>query len=88
MAAVKVKILGKDYWLGPADQEEERLQHIASLLDERLKEVINSSNLPALSATVLVALNLTNELLQLQESQEQLMQVVEKNFNQVLLSFE
>ena len=88
MAPVKVQILGTDYWLSSSG-EEERLQVVAATLDEKLKEILAASkNLPVLSATVLVALNLTNELLQLQEAQEKILQDFENRLNQVLVGLE
>lgn len=88
MSAVKVQILGTDYWLSTTGQEE-RLHEVAANLDERLKEILAASkNLPVLSATVLVALNLTNELLQLQEMQEQGLQDFEKKLDAVLVNLE
>jgi cell division protein ZapA (FtsZ GTPase activity inhibitor) len=84
VSAVKVQIMGTDYWLNTSGQEE-RLQIVAASLDEKLKEVLAASkNLPILSATVLVALNLTNELLQLQETQEKMLQDFENHLDAVL----
>lgn len=86
--SVKVQILGTDYWLSSSGQEE-RLHEVAASLDEKLKEILAASkNLPVLSATVLVALNLTNELLQLQEMQEKMLQDFENQLDAVLVSLE
>ncbi len=88
MSAVKVQILGTDYWLSSSGQEE-RLHEVAASLDEKLKEILAASkNLPVLSATVLVALNLTNELLQHQEMQEKMLQDFENRLDAVLVSLE
>jgi cell division protein ZapA (FtsZ GTPase activity inhibitor) len=68
---------------------EEQLHIVAATLDEKLKEILAASkNLPILSATVLVALNLTNELLQLQDAQEKILQDIEKRLDQILANFE
>jgi cell division protein ZapA (FtsZ GTPase activity inhibitor) len=86
--AVRVQILGTDYFLRSSGNEEQ-LHIVAATLDEKLKEILAASkNLPILSATVLVALNLTNELLQLQEAQENVLQDIEKRLDQILASFE
>ena len=87
-ATVKIQILGIDYWLSSSGQEE-RLLEVAASLDEKLKEILaTSKNLPVLSATVLVALNLTNELLQLQEMQERILRDFENKLDAVLVSLE
>ena len=88
MSAVKVQILGTDYWLS-SDGQDERLQKIAASLDEKLKEILAASKtLPVLSATVLVALNLTNELLQLQEMQDKMLHDFENQLDAVLSNLE
>ena len=90
--AVRVQILGIDYWLS-SDRQEEHLHEVATSLDEKLREILAASNasnaskkLSELEATVLVALNLTNELLQLQEMQDKLLRDFENQLDTVLLN--
>ena len=88
MSAVKVQILGTEYLLSSPGQEE-RLQQVAAELDEKLKEMLATyKNLSPPKATVLVALNLTSELLQLREMQEKILQDFEKHLDAVLVSLE
>ncbi len=89
MSAVKVKILGTEYPLASSPGQEGRLQEVAAALDEKLKEMLATyKHLSPPRATVLVALNLTNELLQLQEAQEKILQDFEKRLDTVLVRLE
>lgn len=88
MSAVKVQILGTEYLLSSPGQEE-RLHEVAAVLDEKLKEMLAAyKSLSPPKATVLVALNLTNELLQLRETQEKILQDFENHLDAVLVSLE
>ena len=77
MNTVKVDILGSEYELRSPGGEEQ-VRRVAAHLNERLNEVLTTTNTSStLAAAVLAALNITNDFLQLKESQEQLLQEIE-----------
>jgi len=77
LGAVKVQILGNEYVLNsPAG--EVHLRKVASHLNAALNEVLTTTNTSStMAATVLAALNITHELLQLKEQQDSLAQEFE-----------
>ena len=86
--AVTVEILGNEYVLR-SDAGEERVRQVAALLNDRLNEVLATTNTSStLAAAVLAALNITNELLQLQDKQEALFQEIEAKTNRLLKMIE
>lgn len=77
MAAVKVEILGSEYVLR-SDQGEEQVREVACFLNDKLNEILTTTRTSStLSATVLAALNIASELMQLQQEQDKLLQEIE-----------
>jgi len=68
---VAVKILGKDYRIACAENEQEALIHSAQELDEQMKEIRDSGKVTGTDRiAVLAALNLAHELNQAQTKTE------------------
>lgn len=85
---VTVEILGNEYVLR-SEAGEERVRQVAELLNQRLEEVFSANKTSStLSAAVLAALNITNELLQLRDQQEKLFQEIEAKTERLLLLIE
>lgn len=77
MGAVKVQILGNEYVLR-SEAGEAQVRRVAAHLNARLNEILTTTNTSStLAATVLAALNVTNELLQLKDEQEHLLEEIE-----------
>ncbi len=88
MASVKIQILGNEYLLR-TEGSEGQLRRVAAHLNARLNEVLTNTNTSStLAATVLAALNITNELLQLQDRQEHLLQEIETKAERLLEKIE
>ncbi|MCA1906364.1 MAG: cell division protein ZapA [Desulfarculus sp.] len=88
MASVKIQILGNEYLLR-TEGSEGQLRRVAAHLNARLNEVLTNTNTSStLAATVLAALNITNELLQLQDRQEHLLQEIETQAERLLEKIE
>lgn len=88
MASVKIQILGNEYLLR-TEGSEGQLRRVAAHLNARLNEVLTNTNTSStLAATVLAALNITNELLQLQDRQEHLLQEIETKAERLLAKIE
>ena len=85
---ITVEILGNEYVLR-SEAGEERVRQVAELLNQRLEEVMAANRTSStLSAAVLAALNITNELLQLRDQQEKLFQEIEAKTERLLLLIE
>ncbi len=81
---VKVEILGQEYELR-SEASDDQLVRVASHLNQRLNEVLSTTNTSsALAAAVLAALNITNEFLKLRDQQEQKMQEIEGKAERLL----
>jgi cell division protein ZapA len=88
LASVKIQILGNEYLLR-TEGSEGQLRRVAAHLNARLNEVLTNTNTSStLAATVLAALNITNELLQLQDRQEHLLQEIETQAERLLAKIE
>jgi len=88
LASVKIQILGNEYLLR-TEGSEGQLRRVAAHLNARLNEVLTNTNTSStLAATVLAALNITNELLQLQDRQEHLLQEIETKAERLLEKIE
>lgn len=61
-----VRIAGKEYTLVSTDSPE-HLARVASYVDRQLSETMRSGRIPANAASVLVAMNLADELLHAQD---------------------
>lgn len=84
MAAVKIQILGNEYVLNSSSGEV-HVRRVAAHLNARLNEVLSTSNTSStLAATVLAALNITHELLQLKDQQDSLLQEFEAQIDRLL----
>ena len=86
--AVKVEIMGSEYVLR-SEAGEERVRQVAALLNQRLNEVLTNTNTSSsLATTVLAALNITHELLQLKDEQQSLLQEIEAKTERLLKKIE
>jgi cell division protein ZapA len=84
VAAVKVQILGNEYLLR-SSAGEGQVRRVAAHLNAQINEVSNNSSPSSnLAAVVLAALNITNELLQLKDSQEKFYKEIEANSERLL----
>ncbi len=84
MGAVKVQILGNEYVLN-SSAGEVHLRRVASHLNAALNEVLSTNNTSStVAATVLAALNITHELLQLKDQQTSLVQEIEASSERLL----
>jgi cell division protein ZapA len=84
VAAVKVQILGNEYLLR-SNASEGQVRRVAAHLNAQINEVVNKSSPSSnLAAVVLAALNITNELLQLKDSQEKFYKEIEANTERLL----
>lgn len=78
MGSVEVYILGQRYTI-KGDAPEEHIRKLASYVDEKLKEVYNSSpNITPVKASILAALNITDELFRLKNEQEEMARYIEE----------
>jgi cell division protein ZapA len=78
MGSVEVYILGQRYTI-KGDAPEEHIRKLASYVDEKLKEVHNSSpNITPVKASILAALNIADELFRLKNEQEELTRYIEE----------
>lgn len=84
MSAIKIQILGNEYVLNSSSGEV-HVRRVAAHLNARLNEVLSNANTSStLAATVLAALNITHELLQLKDQQENLLQEFEAKIEGLL----
>lgn len=73
LASVTVKILEKEYQVACPEEERAALLQSADTLNRRMKEIRDSGKVVGLDRmAVMVALNLANELLQLQKAFEEI----------------
>lgn len=88
MGSVKVEILGNEYVL-KSDAGEGHVRRVAAHLNAKLNEVLRECRTSStLSAIVLAALNITNELLLIKDQQENLLQEIEANTERLLVKIE
>ena len=59
---VTVRVAGKEYTLVSADRPE-HMARVAAYVDRKISEVIAAARLPSATASVLVALNIADELM-------------------------
>lgn len=75
---VKVTILDKEYLIACPEEEKVGLMESAAYLNRRMKEVRDSGKVVGSERiAMMVALNLTHEMLQSQENSEEISQLVE-----------
>ena len=66
-----VRVAGKEYTLVSADSPE-HLTRVATYLDRKITETVLATRLPKETVTVLVALNITDELMKAQAENSRL----------------
>jgi cell division protein ZapA len=78
MGSIEVYILGQRYTI-KGDAPEEYIRKLASFVDEKLREVYTSSpNITPVKASILAALNISDELFRLKSEQEELTKYIEE----------
>ncbi|MBM4137703.1 MAG: cell division protein ZapA [Nitrospira sp.] len=88
MGSVEVYILGQKYTI-KGDAPEEHIRKLASYVDEKLKEVYNSSsNIAPVKASILAALNIADELFKLKNEQEGLTKSIEEKADKLVALFD
>ncbi len=81
MGSVEVTILGQKYTI-KGDAKEEYIKGLASFVDEKLKEVYNSSpGISPLKAAILTSLNIADELHKFKDAQESIAKNIEERTN-------
>ena len=81
MGSTEVTILGQKYTI-KGDSSEEHIKGLASFVDEKLKEIYNSSSgISPLKAAILASLNIADELHKLKEAQEDITRNIEERAN-------
>jgi cell division protein ZapA len=70
--SLKIHILGKEYQVNCPPEEQEALERSAELLNEKMEEIRNGSQIIGLERiAVMAALNLAHDLIQTEHSAEQ-----------------
>lgn len=81
---VNIEILGKTYQIKCAENEVEALQKAASVLDEKMQKVQSTGNLINFDrVAVLAALNLTHQVLHLEQQSHQMAQSVQQRLQEL-----
>ena len=81
MGSIEVNILGQTYTI-KGDAPEEYMKKLAAFVDQKLKEVHNSSpNIAPLKAAILVSLNIADELHKLREEHDRAATEIEEKAN-------
>lgn len=88
MGSVEVYILGQRYTI-KGDAPEEHIRNLASYVDNKLKEVYNSSpNITPVKASILAALDIADELFRLKNEQEEMTKHIEEKTNTLTALFD
>jgi cell division protein ZapA len=88
MGSVEVYILGQRYTI-KGDAPEEHIRELASYVDEKLREVYNSSpNITPVKASILAALDIADELFHLRNEQELIAKHIEEKTNTLTALFD
>jgi cell division protein ZapA len=78
MGITEVYILGQKYTI-KGEEPEEYIRELAAFVDKKLKEVYNASpNITPVKATILVALDIADELFKLRNEQDELAKHIEE----------
>ena len=78
MGSIEVVILGQKYTIR-GEASEDYIKHLASFVDEKLKEVYKASpGITPMRAAILASLNTADELHKLQETQERITRTIEE----------
>ncbi|MBI5188395.1 MAG: cell division protein ZapA [Nitrospirae bacterium] len=88
MGSTEVYILGQKY-IVKGDATEEHIKKLAAYVNEKLKEVYDSSpNITPVKASILAALNIADELHRLKDEQENLTRHIEEKANTLTALFD
>ena len=88
MSEVRVDILGKEYVLR-SKEDAVHVRRVAEYFTERLEEVQSQAKTASIqAATVLAALNITNELLSIKDKQEAMLREIEAKSERLLEAIE
>lgn len=88
MGSVEVYILGQKYTI-KGDAPEQYIRKLASYVDEKLKEVHSSiPNITPVKASILVALNIADELFRIKNENESLTKFIEDKTNTLTALFD
>jgi cell division protein ZapA len=88
MGSVEVYILGQRYTI-KGDAPEEHIRKLASYVDNKLKEVYNSSpNITPVKASILAALDIADELFRLKNEQEEMTKYIEEKTDTLTALFD
>lgn len=88
MGSVEVYILGQKYTI-KGDAHEEYIRKLASYVDSKLKEVYNTSpNVAPVKASILAALNITDELFKLKSEQDEITKHIEEKTKRLVALFD
>lgn len=68
---ITVRVAGKEYALVSSDSPE-HLSRVASYVDRQITETVFATRMPKETVTVLVAMNITDELMKAQEENSRL----------------
>lgn len=81
---VRVQILGREYTV-KSDEEEGRVRKIAEYVNQKIKEVAESSKtVSTLNIAILAALNIANDYFRALESQKNFTQTIEVKFGRLI----
>jgi cell division protein ZapA len=84
MAEIRVQILGKEYVLR-SQEDAAHVRRVAEYFNTQLEEVQSQGNTASTqAATVLAALNITNELIRIKDTQEAMLQEIEAKSERLL----
>ncbi|MEW6675187.1 MAG: cell division protein ZapA [Nitrospirota bacterium] len=88
MGSTEVYILGQKYTV-KGDATEEHIKKLAAYVNEKLKEVYESSpNITPVKASILAALNIADELHRLKDEQENMTRHIEEKANTLATLFD
>jgi len=83
-----VEILGSEYVLR-SQLDEAQLRRVAAYLDNKLNEILSTTNTSStISLVILAALNITNELLRARDEQDRLLKEIEAKTERLLKTLE
>lgn len=88
MGSTEVYILGQKY-IVKGDATEEHIKKLAAYVNEKLKEVYDSSpNITPVKASILAAINIADELHRLKDEQENLTRHIEEKADTLTALFD
>ena len=88
MGSVEVYILGQRYTI-KGDAPEEHIRKLAAYVDGKLKEVYNvSPNITPVKASILAALDISDELFKLKKEQEEMTKYIEEKTKSLTALFD